>query len=163
MRQYRDMDAAEVATSVELVVPLTGEVISLDDPGHCAKVMHEIRELEAKLRELKGYLGDALVEESRRQGTKTMHFPGLEVKINTPAEIVWDQEVLSELVTTAGLPEDRYKDLVSVEVQYKVNGSVAKSISASNPVYAEIITRAQTRVPRSPSVSVNEKKEKPRD
>lgn len=143
-------------TSMELVVPLTGEVVSLDDPAHCAKVMREVRDIEGKLRELKSYLGEALLEESRRQGTKTLHFPGLEVKINTPTEISWDYEVLSEL-QQAGLPEERFDDLVMTEVTYRVNGSVAKSISASNPVYDEIIQRAQTRIPKSPSVSVNAK------
>lgn len=147
----------ETVTGMELVVPFSGEVVALDDPEHCAKILGEIRELETKLRELKGYLGNALMEESRRQGTKTMHFPGLEVKINTPTEISWDYEVLAEL-QEAGLPEERFNDLVMMEVNYKVNGSVAKSISSSNEVYAEIISRAQTRVPRSPSVSVNAKK-----
>ncbi len=142
---------------MELVVPFTGEVVSTDDPGHCARVIKEIRELEAQLRELKGYLGQSLMEESRRQGTKTMHFPGLEVKINTPSEIAWDHEILTELVEL-GLPEERFDALVTMEVQYKVNGLVAKSIGASNPVYAEVLARAQTRVPRSPSVTVNEKK-----
>jgi hypothetical protein len=142
---------------MELVVPFTGEVVSMDDPGHCARVIKEIRELEANLRELKGYLGQSLMEESRRQGTKTMHFPGLEVKINTPSEIAWDREILLELMDL-GLPEERFDALVTMEVQYKVNGLVAKSIGASNPVYAEVLARAQTRVPKSPSVTVNEKK-----
>lgn len=147
----------EVESSMELMVPFTGELVSLDDPAHCAKVMQEIRELEAKLRELKGYLGESLMEESRRQGTKTMHFPGLEVKINTPNDIAWDQEVLAEL-QAAGLPEERFNALVTTEISFKVNGSVAKSIAGSNEVYAEILARAQTRVPRTPSVSVNAKK-----
>jgi len=144
------------AMSMELVVPVTGEIVSLADPAHCARVLSEIRELEAKLRELKGALGYALKEESKRQGSKTLHYPGLEVKINTPNETVWDYAVLEELVG-AGLPDERFNALVMIEKTYRVNRSVAKQLAGSNTVYAEIIDRAQTKNPREPSVSVSQK------
>lgn len=141
--------------STDLVVPFTGEVVSLEDPAHCAKVIAEIRELEQELRSLKAALGEALMEESRIQGTKTLRFPGIEVKINTPTEIAWDQEILGEL-QAAGLPEERFNDLVMMEVTYKVRANVAKQLASSNPAYAEIIDRAQTRVPKGSSVSVTQ-------
>ena len=36
---------------MSLVVPSSGEVISLEDPAACVKVLSEIRELESRLRE----------------------------------------------------------------------------------------------------------------
>lgn len=146
-----------VPTSTELVIPLTGEVISLDDPASCARVMQEIRELEYKLRTLKGHLTQALVQASRAAGTKTLHYPNVTVTVSTPEQIAWDYEVLTELLE-AGLPEERFNDLVLIEQSYKINNSVAKSIAGSNDVYAEIIQRAQARVPKTPSVSVAQAK-----
>lgn len=138
----------------EVVVPFTGEVVSLDKPEDCARVYSEIRELEQKLRDLRSYLGDALMLASRQQGTKTLRYPGFEVKINTPNNIAWDYSVLEELLD-AGLPTARFNDLVMIEQTYKIDGSVAKSIAASNEIYAEIIERAKSRVPRTPSVTVS--------
>lgn len=140
--------------STDLVIPFTGEVVSLEDPAQCAKVFGEIKELEYKLRELKGYLSRALMEASRLQGTKTLHYPGVDVKISTPNDLSWDYEILLEL-QDAGLPEERFNELVMTEITYKVQGNVAKQLSASNPVYAEIIERAKTQVPKLPSVSVS--------
>jgi hypothetical protein len=142
----------------ELVVPNTGELVFLEDPAQCARVLYEIADLEQRIRDLKGALRETLFEESKLQGTKTLHFPGLDAVISTPVTTSWNYEVLLEL-REAGLPEERFNDLVMAETTYKVNGSVAKSIGASNDVYAEIIERAKTRVPRSPSVYVNPTKE----
>ncbi len=141
---------------MELIVPFTGEVVPLDDPAACARIFDEAKELERKCRELRGYLGDLLMEESRRQGSKTLHFEGYQVKINTPNDISWDYETLLEL-QQAGLPEERFNDLVTTEYTIKVNGLVAKSIGSSNEVYKEILERAQTKIPKSPSVSITPK------
>jgi hypothetical protein len=74
-----------------------------------------------------------------------------------PTSIIWDHEVLEEL-REEGLPEARFNELVVPEVTYKVNRSVANSIAKSNPVYGEIIERAQERHEKSPSVSVKPSK-----
>lgn len=141
-------------TSMELVIPMTGEVLSRDDPSSCARAYYEIKELEAKLKMLRGALAEVIMEESVKQGSKTLHFEqGMTAKISTPMEIQWDHEVLAELLE-AGLPGDRYEALVKEEVSYKVDGSVIRELEGANPVYAEIIGRARTRFPRTPSVSI---------
>lgn len=140
--------------SQELVIPMTGEVLSRDDPAGCARAYYEIRELEEKLRRLRGALAEAIIEESVRQGTKTLHFENMTAKISTPMEIQWDTEVLGELLE-AGLPGDRFEALVKVEVSYKIDGSIIRELEGANPVYAEIIDRARTRFPRTPGVSIS--------
>jgi hypothetical protein len=142
--------------STDLVVPHTGEVLPLEDPARCALLYQEIRELEYRLRDTRAALADALIEESAKQGTKTLHFPGVEAKITGGNETSWDYEVLLEL-QDAGLPEERFTELVHPEVEYKVNGLVARSIAGSNPVYAEIIERAKTQRPKPAGVTVSRK------
>jgi hypothetical protein len=140
-------------TSTDIVVPTTGEVVSLDDAEQCARVLSEIRQIEQHVRDLKAALRQALLEYSRTQGTKTMHFAGMKVQVSTPSRLIWDHDVLLEL-RDAGLPESRFDELVTMEVTYKVNKSVANAIAASNPEYAEIIERACTNVPKEPNVTI---------
>jgi hypothetical protein len=143
---------------MELVIPMTGELISRDDPASCARALYEIKELEAKLKLLRNALSEVLLEESYRVGGKTLHFHGgVTAKIGTPADISWDYHILAELIN-AGLPAERFEALVQIEQTFKVNGSVVKEIEGANPVYAEIIGRARTRVPRTPTVGVTTKK-----
>lgn len=142
-----------------MVFPTTGELIALDDPGQCARALYEIAELKWKIREMERRLREVMLEESIRIGSKTLHFPnGVTAKISTPAETQWDYHVLAELVQV-GLPADRFEALVMAELTYKVNQSISRELSGANPVYAEIIDRAKTRVPRTPSVSVDRKAE----
>lgn len=153
-------------TSTDLVVPTTGEVVRLEtvgealgslvtpeDPEQCAHVLSEIRQIEHHVRDLKAALRQALLDHSRTQGTKTLHFPGMTVQVSTPTRLIWDYDVLLEL-REAGLPEARFDELVAMEITYKVSKSVANSIAASNPIYAEIIERANTNVPKEPNVTI---------
>ena len=141
----------------ELVVPFTGEIVDLDDPMTCARMLQEIREITDQLRDARAVLTDSLLRESERQGTKTLRFGSIEARINTPMETVWDYGVLLEL-RDAGLPEERFDELVTTNVEYKVNGLIAKSIASSNQTYKEIIDRARSQHPRSPSVTVTKGK-----
>jgi hypothetical protein len=148
-------------TGMELaVIPTTGEVISLDDPASCARALYEIKELEQRIRDLKAALRESIVNESVRVGGKTLHFGseegegGYVAKISTPNETRWDYNVLLELVD-AGLPEERFNELVLIEQSYKIDGSLVRQLSGANPVYAEILTRAKEVIPRSPTVSVS--------
>lgn len=143
-----------VEPGMELVVPTTGEILSRDDPAGCARVYAEIKELETKLRALRGALADVLLEDSAKKGTKTLHYEGgFTAKVSTPDDVHWDHDVLEELLQ-AGLPPDRYEALVKAEVTFKIDRSVVRALSGANPVYAEILERAQTRFPKTPSVTV---------
>ncbi len=139
-----------------LVVPLTGEVVSLEDASQVAKAHVWVRDTERKLREVRRVLTEALVEHSRNAGTKTLHIDGLPkplvVRGGPESEIVWDVEALRVLLDM-GLPAERFSELVSEEVAYRVNANVAKSIASANPDYARVISAAQTRVDKPWSVS----------
>jgi hypothetical protein len=145
----------EERPKMELVIPFSGELISRDDPAACARALKEMSELEIKLRVLKKALAEVVLEESFRIGGKTIHFPGgITAKITAASSFSWDHSILAELVA-AGLPAERYEALVTPEISYTINGSIAKEIAGANPVYAEILERARTRIPKTPSVSVS--------
>lgn len=140
-------------TSLELVVPTTGEIVNLDDPAGCLRVLTEIRELEAKLRDAKGALTEALAAEFSRLGTKTIELDGVKAELRGGSEVVWDVEVLERL-RDLGLPDERMSALVTTEVTYRVNASVAKQIAAANEQYAEVIERAKSVIPKAAYVTV---------
>lgn len=127
----------------ELVVAGVGSVVNLDKPAEVAQALADVRALENALRDVKPILTGALVEESKRQGKKTLRFGDLEVVISQSREIVWDLEVLAELLD-AGMSEERYAELVTETVTYKVSAQEAKIIAGANPEYARIIERART-------------------
>jgi hypothetical protein len=139
--------------SEELIVPTTGEVISSDDPLGCLRVLAEVRALEAQLKDLKGALTQALGEEFKRQGTKTLELGGVKAELRGGSEVVWDVEILEEL-REAGLPDARMDALVATEITYKVNANIAKSIAAVNDEYAQIIERAKSTIPKATYVVI---------
>jgi hypothetical protein len=139
-----------------LVHPRTGELVPVDSPDACVKLLGEVRELERNLRELKGELTAALTVEFQRQGTKTLEFSGVKAVLGPTEETVWDIEILNELLD-CGLPEARFNELVTTEITYKVNASVAKQLSM-NSEYASVITRAQSKIPKSGYVSLKQER-----
>ena len=136
---------SEIAKQVPqaLVLPHTGELIDLADTQSVAVALDSIRAHEQQLREIKGYLTDALVQEASRQGTKTLHLDWLDVEIGGGEEVSWDIEQLHKL-QDAGLPADRFDALVRMKVEYRVSAQEAKRISALNKEYAHIIENART-------------------
>jgi hypothetical protein len=138
---------------LQLVVPVTGELLDLEDADKCVQVLTEIRELESQLREAKATLTEALAAEFARRGTKTMEVGGTKAVLSGGSEIVWDVEVLGEL-RDLGLPEERMDELVTTEVTYRVNANVAKAIAAANAGYAEVVERAKSVIPKAVYVSL---------
>ena len=139
--------------SLELVVPLTGEIVSREDAPACLRVLREVREVEAHFKRLKAALTEALAEEFSRQGTKTLELSGIKAELKGGSEIVWDVEILEEL-RELGMPDERMALLITTEVTYKVNANVAKAMAAANDKYAQVIERAQTKIPKSHYVAI---------
>lgn len=138
----------------ELLHPVTGELLPAT-AGNAAELWLAARALQSRARMLMTDCATVLAEESRRQGTKTLHLPAGTAQISggPGGGLDWNMEVLERLLE-AGLPEDRYNDLVVTTVTYKVDARVAKQLEAANPDYAEVIDQARLRPDVSWRVSV---------
>lgn len=137
----------------EVAIPGIGSLVNLDHPDEVARALADIRELENMLREAKRELTFVLERESEKQGTKTLGYGDVTVTVTTPTEIAWDLNVLEELLE-AGLPQERYDELVKTEISYKVSAREADRIAGANATYADIIDRARTNHAGTPRVSV---------
>lgn len=143
-----------VPESHDIVIPDTGEIVSVEDAGALARALYGVRERIGYLHEARRDLEHGLVYHARQQGTKTMHLGATDVKVTGGREVEWDITVLIRLLD-AGLPAERYADLVTEVVTHRVNAAVAKQIEASgNPAYARIIGEARREVERPWRVSV---------
>lgn len=145
---------ADEGNDTMALMPVTGEVINLDDPNQCARAYDTLAEIERQVRTAKQAVAQALIDYRTRSGSgATFRVEAAEVKISEPSDISWNMEVLSELLQ-AGLPDARWQELVTRTVDTKVSATVARQIGKANPVYAEIVERAQTRTPKRPTVTV---------
>lgn len=137
----------------EELVLHTGEIIALDNAVACAEALDRIRDLESRLREAKGTLTLSLVETFSGWGGKTMDLDGYRIELKGGTEVIWDIEKLEEL-RELGLPEERFNQLITAEITYKVNASVAKQIASVNEQYADVISAARIPNPRPQRVDV---------
>jgi hypothetical protein len=142
----------EVVPIREIVDVRTGELLPAT-PENASRALQAIREMEGLLRDAKALATAVLVDEARRQGTKTLRVGGRTVTVKESREIVWDMEQLEKL-RDLGLPESRWAELVTEVLSYKVSAQVAKELSGANPEYAEIIERARTDYVRTSYASV---------
>jgi hypothetical protein len=146
------------STDIALVVPDTlldvrsGELVPAT-PAKAVELLGAARDMRARILDLVKDCEAVLLEESRLQGTKTLHLDGGTAEITGGAGIDWNLGVLTELLDL-GLPQARYDDLVTEVTTYKVDARVAKQLEASNENYAEVIERARIRVEKPWRVSV---------
>lgn len=138
------------------LIAVTGEVIPLDDPAACGKALRWIRQAKQQLTEAQKLLTAAVVEHAQTAGTKTLHVDGLDRPLKLSggpgADLWWDVEALRVLLDM-GLPPERFAELVTEEISYKVNANVARSIASINPDYARVIEAARHRIDKPWSVS----------
>lgn len=141
------------AAPLELVQPLTGELIRADDVAGVGEAIRALREHKREVDTAISAFTAAAIEQSRAMGTKTLRAGGVTIKLGADSEIEWDVTELVKLLA-AGLPPERYAELVTETLTYKVNASVAKQIEGANAKYAPIIDRARVRVPKRQTASV---------
>lgn len=142
-------------SGTDLILPHSGELVSLADPASCCRALDELRDLEIRVRELKAMLTDAIVDESRRQGAKTLHLPGnVTAEIKGGERVLWDAQRLEADLRALGCPEERIREIVVEEVSYTVSATEAKRAARANEAYAEAVERARTVVETRPSISV---------
>ena len=149
--------------SEELALPVTGELVPLDEPARVARALHELRELAGLIAEGRRICEQALADEAARQGTKTLHLDGATATVSGGDRLQWDLDKLAELLE-AGLPDERYEELVRTTVTVKVDGNTARRIEAAgNPTYSRIIDEARSYEPGPIRVTVSVAKEPTRE
>jgi len=144
----------EIAAPETILNPLTGELVPTSDLQRVAETVDELRRAKGRLDAVIAALTDAVVEHSRVMGTKTFQLPGLTASVGADTQIEWDYGLLQEGLHAAGCPQDRIDALVTVKVEYGVNGTVARQLSGANAAYKAAIEAAQTRVPKRPYLSI---------
>lgn len=130
-----------------LLDPLSGELIPTSDLPKVAQALANLREYKGRVQDAIRAAEVILLEESEIQGAKTLRYGRVVVEVSGGSELLWDVEVLDELLDL-GLPEERFAELVKTTVERKVDARVAKQIEASNEAYAGVIDRARSRVER---------------
>lgn len=149
------MSIAPIDPHEEIVVPGVGELVNLSDYQSCATALDGIRDLESKLREIKGLLSSAIQAEATRQGTKTLELAdGRKAVLSGGKEVEYDAELLASELEIAGMPEDRIAQIVVPTVSYKVSAVKAKQAAAANPIYADIIESCRREVETPVRVSL---------
>lgn len=145
-------------TGTDLVAPAalldvrTGELVEAT-PDKAAELLVAMRQFKAQILDAVKACEYVLLEESQRQGTKTLRLQNVAAVVSGGSELDWDLDVLGEL-RAAGLPEERFNELVVATVTYRVNAAVAKQLAAANPIYASVIERARGTVERPWRVSI---------
>lgn len=148
------MSTAETGTEL-VVLPTTGEIISLDDPAACCQALEDIRDLEHRLKTLKTMLTEAVAAESARVGSKTLTLPGgLTATVRSGEKVVWDAQALEADLRALGMPEERIREIVVEEVSYTVQAVEAKRAASANPDYAAAVEAARSTLEGRPSVSI---------
>jgi len=148
------MTVPAVPESESLTLPHTGEIIDLADTAAVAYSLQEIRGLEARLREVKTILTDAVVRESQRQGSKTLHMGTIDAEVRGGNAVEWDAEELERGLRDAGMPDDRIRDVVKEQITYTVDAREAKRVAGANEAYAAVVARVQTVVEKKPYIVV---------
>lgn len=147
---------SEVERREQMIVPLIGLAVDPYRAEELADALGAVREAKRLLDEARGELEHLLAEEAQRQGTKTLHLGRNTVSISGGPETVYDIDVLERL-QEAGLPEERYGDLVKTRIEYRVDRNVVRQLLGSgNPEYAAIIEKASRVEERPYRVSVKQ-------
>ena len=148
------MAAAPRNVTVELLDPTTGELVPYDDLPALAVAVAGIRAYRDKLNDTLAAFSDAIIQQSKQQGTMTMNVGAAVVKVSADSEVQWDIPALQDGLLEAGIPQERLDQLIVAKVEFKVNGTVARQLAGANPEYKAAIEAAKIRVPKKQYVTV---------
>lgn len=154
------------ASSLQVVVPeddfvptivdrSTGEVVDLTNLDACVGLLTRIRDAETETRSVKAVLTEAIVEISRKQGTKTLPLAdGGSAVVSSGDERVFDAEGVEEALRAAGMDEARIREIVVETVSLKVDARKADQAARANPAYARAIEQHVATRPKTPTVAI---------
>jgi hypothetical protein len=145
----------ELETTVEpMIEPVTGVMVDVTRMNAVADSLVRLREVRTQVSDAIRYLTDAVIAESRNQGTKTLNAGEMTLELSTGYEVEWDVGMLDKALTAAGLPAERLADLLVPQFTWKVDAGVARQLAGANDTYKQIIEDAQTRIPKQQYVKV---------
>ncbi len=134
--------------------PLTGELVDSRDLPALADALEALRAHRQEVSDAIAAFTEAVLEESRRLGTKTIPAGNTFVlQVSADSEIEWDVSALERL-RDLGLPEERMNELLRPVVQYKVDGRVAKQLAGASAEYKAVLDAAAVRKPKKAYVTV---------
>lgn len=136
------MSEVEKAPSALVVVPLLGTAVDLAVPADVARAVADVKQALDVLAAVRRELVLVLVEESARQGTKTLRYDGIEAEIRGGPTVEYDGAKLRKALRAAGCPPGRINEAVVRVVSWKVNKSVLRQLARANPAYADAIEAA---------------------
>lgn len=147
-------EAQALEKRMEIVLP-TGELVDLTDPASCAKALAAVREIESHLKEVRGAIIEAFVEEAKRRGENVIELPdGSRVAVKRNYDIHWDAQKLEDELRAAGMPEERIREIVVEEVTYSVKATEANKAAKANPDYALAVGAARSEVEKRATISL---------
>lgn len=142
--------------STELVPLPDGQLVNLADPTAVAVAIDDLRNLEARVKEAKSVLVDAIHAYVGDAGKgKTVDLPGgVRVVVKNDKKVLWDAQRLEEELRAAGMSEERIREIVVEEVSWKVAAAEANKAARVNPRYAQAVADARKEIPQRPSIEV---------
>lgn len=142
---------------MEIALPATGELIPRDDPERIARAIHDLRALDADIRDALRALTDALIEYAGIEGvTGILRLGPYQAEIRPNNRTVWDSELLEDGLRAAGMPEARIREIVVETVTHTVNAVEARRAARANPAYGAVVERASRTLQGAPSATVKE-------
>jgi hypothetical protein len=140
----------------ELVPLPDGQLINLHDPAAVAVAIDDLRNLEARIKEAKAVLVDAIAQYAEQAGAgKTLNLPGgIRATLKADRKVLWDAQQLEQDLRDAGMSEERIREIVVEEVSWTVAAAEARKAASVNPAYAHAVAEARKEIPQRPSVKV---------
>lgn len=139
------------------LVPLPdGQLVDLSNPTEVALRLDDLRTLEARIKEAKAVLVDAIAQYAEQAGAgKTLNLPGgVRAVLKNDRQVVWDAQRLEADLREAGMSEERIREIIIEEVSYRVVGLEARKAASVNPAYAHAVAEARKEIPQRPSVKI---------
>lgn len=146
------MTTTDLALPEQLVDVRTGELLPAT-PDNAVSLLAAAREMRGRILSLVKDCEAVLLEEAKRQGTKTLHLDGGTATVSGGPKPEYDITILRELLDL-GLPGERWDDLHVATISYKVDGRVVKQLEGANAEYAAVIARSRSYVDEPLRVSV---------
>lgn len=144
-----------VSSSTEIAHRLTGGlVVERDDIEEASRVLGLIADEKDDVRRLEAALKD-LVREwyATHGGPQTIRHHGVKIVVGPREETLYDHDVLETGLLAAGMPEAAVREIVTIEISYKVNATKAKQAAKANPKYAAAVEAATLVAEKIPSVT----------